>query len=185
MVQLVVLIQFYLFCLCSFFFNCSGKLFSSTTKCFFRDLIVRRSELASLLETSQFRKMSANSKQWLNGYEFSSHNCGGTVLYYYSSSFGSCEQKNDTSSYIVSEILLSNGNWSYTDTEYNTNSQCSGLPSQVVTGTFPQCSNNQNYSYGGYYTTNSIPSMPAGVLFRYMIIIMYDSNARIIQYIMV
>ena len=93
MVQLVVLIQFYLFCLCSFFFNCSGKLFSSPTKRFFRDLIVRRSEFASFSETSQFRKMSANSKQWLNGYEFSSHNCGGTVLYYYSSSFGSCEQK--------------------------------------------------------------------------------------------
>ena len=185
MVQLVVLLQLYLFGLCSFFFNCSGNLFSSPR---FRDLLIRRSEFASLSETSQFRKMSANSKQWFNGNDYSSNNCGGTIQLYYSSSFGYCEQKNDTSSYIISEILLSNGNWSYTDTEYNTNSQCSGSPSQVVTGTFPECSNeitSFGLSYGGYSITNSIPPMPAGVLYRYIIIIMYDSNTRIIQYILV
>ena len=124
----------------------------------------------------------ANSKQWINSYAYSSNNCGGTIQSYSSSSFGFCEQKNDTSSYIA-EVLLSNGNLSYTDTVYNTNSQCKGSPSQVVTGTFPQCSNeitSTGLSNGGYSITNSIPSMPAGVLFRYMIIIMYDSNTRII-----
>jgi hypothetical protein len=172
MVQLVVLLQFYFYGLCSFFFNCSGKLYSSPSKKF-RDL-VRRSKFASMSETSQIRKMSADSKQWLNGYDYTAINCDGTVQAYFSSSFGYCAQNNYTSSYIISDVSLSNGNVSYTDTEYNTNSQCSGSPSQVVTGTFPQCiAPNETgpswASYGFYSITNSIPPLPAGLLYRYSV----------------
>ena len=179
MVQLLLLLQFYFYVFCTIIFTCSAEqnYDSSPTKKF-GELLALRTEFSdgmmlqltsSVSETSKFRKMSTNTKQWVNGKTYSAINCPSKNLQaYVSFSIGYCVQ-NGTSSSITSASSLSNGNYNITMSVYS-NSLCSGTPSTTMTKTLKQnsCPNSGNSSSEYYSITNSIPPLPAGLLSRYV-----------------
>jgi hypothetical protein len=110
-------------------------------------------------------------QQWLNVKTFSTTGCQSNSLESYQSvAVGICTQNDTSSSYINSVTALSNGNYSITESSY-TGTQCSGTPLNVVTFTVrPGCQNSDtSYSVEYYSITNSIPPLPAGLLYRYIV----------------
>lgn len=108
-------------------------------------------------------------QQWLNYKLFSSTNCSSDYFMFYESYLlGDCVHIGE-SSFNFTASAVSNGEIKVTESSFN-NTECSGIPLKVVTKVGPSCSNDKSISWVQsrqlYSTTNSIPSLPGGLLFR-------------------